>query len=229
MKDFSALEYDAASFEAPRSRRMVRKSVYTLFGKRLLDLAIVLCAIIPVSLMVGVAYVLVRMNGGPGFYTQLRVGKDGKLFNCYKLRTMHVDAEERLKTLCTENPEIAAEWHKNQKLKNDPRIIRFGKFMRETSIDELPQVYNVLFGDMSIIGPRPFTPDQNEFYREAGGSAYYQLKPGLTGLWQIKARGSSEFVTRVVYDNAYARTLSLKNDILIVRKTFAVVLARTGE
>lgn len=229
MKDFSAIEFNAASFEAPRSRRMVRKSLYTLFGKRFLDLLIVTAAIIPVSLIVGVAYLIVRLNGGPGFYSQLRVGKDGKLFKCYKLRTMHVDAEERLKTLCAENPEIAAEWHKNQKLKNDPRIIRFGKFMRETSIDELPQVYNVLFGDMSIIGPRPFTPDQNEFYREAGGSAYYQLKPGLTGLWQIKARGSSEFVTRVVYDNAYARTLSLKNDILIVLKTFAVVLARTGE
>lgn len=229
MKHFSTTDYFGIDLVTSDNRDRAENKPYAVIGKRILDLAIVLCAIIPVSLVVGIAYFFVRMNGGPGFYSQLRVGKDGKLFKCYKLRTMHVDAEERLKSLCAENPEIAAEWHKNQKLKNDPRIIRFGKFMRETSIDELPQVYNVLYGDMSIIGPRPFTPDQNAFYREAGGSAYYQLKPGLTGLWQIKARGSSEFVNRVVYDNAYARTLSLKNDILIVLKTFAVVLARTGE
>lgn len=229
MKDFSVLDYDTATFEAPRNRRLVRKSFYGTFGKRILDLVIVLSAILPVSIIVGIAYLMVRRNGGPRFYSQERVGKDGKLFKCYKLRTMHVDADERLKNLCAENPAIATEWHKNQKLRNDPRIIRCGKFLRETSIDELPQIYNVLLGNMSIIGPRPFTPDQDHLYREAGGKAYYQLKPGLTGLWQIKARGSSEFVTRVVYDNAYARTLSFKNDILIVLKTFSVVLARTGE
>lgn len=210
-------------------RRQDKKNgVYNKRFKRSLDVLFCLLLLPVVTPIILAAWCLVKRDGGPGFFTQDRIGRDGVSFQCFKLRTMHVDAEQRLKHLCATDDKVAYEWHTFQKLTNDPRISKLGRFLRETSIDELPQIFNVLLGDMSIVGPRPFMSSQNQLYREAGGSHYYNLRPGVTGLWQVEGRGASKFVDRVRYDNEYASKLSFLTDILLILKTVKVVLCKTG-
>lgn len=201
---------------------------YRDIGKRTMDLilsGLLLIAILP---LLAVLIPLARRDGGPGFYTQPRVGRDGKEFQCYKLRTMVVDAEALLKRMCDEDPELAREWHENQKLADDPRITKAGRFLRATSLDELPQIFNVIKGDMSLVGPRPFMPDQNDLYWQAGGRAYYDVRPGITGPWQVEGRGQTSFVSRVGFDERYLHRLSLRGDLGYLVKTIGVVLQRTG-
>lgn len=224
---FNSLDPILRVFKAPRTPNNSFK-FYSTFGKKIFDILIISAALLPIVIIIAAAWIWARKDGGSGFYWQWRVGKNGKPFRCFKLRTMKMNADELLKRMCAEDASIAAEWEKNQKLRNDPRIIRGGRFLRETSIDELPQIFNVILGDMSLIGPRPFTVEQDRLYREAGGTAYYDLKPGLTGLWQINARGTSEFVARVIYDNTYARSLCFPNDLRIMLKTVGVLWRRTG-
>ena len=142
-----------------------------------------------------------------------------------KIRTMVANADAHLETYLAENPEARREWDEKQKLENDPRITRFGNILRKSSLDEMPQLWNVLKGEMSIVGPRPMMVDQQELYP---GTDYYMLRPGVTGPWQISDRSQGSFAGRARFDAAYNKTLSLKNDLHILAGTAGVVLRCTG-
>ncbi len=204
--------------------------LYRAIVKRLLDVAIVVL-ILPIILpVILVAWAVMYIGGGKGFYSQPRIGKGGKLFKCWKIRTMETDADKCLATFIKTDPGLAREWHQNQKLQDDPRITIFGAFLRKTSIDELPQMWNVLIGDMSLIGPRPFTPDQKTLYDGGQFSrAYYILRPGVSGLWQVESRNFGEFTDRVIYDETYAENLSFYYDLRIAIRTVWVILRATGK
>lgn len=202
---------------------------YGGFPKRLLDLSITLLAAPFVVPLVAVFWALIKLDGGPGFYIQPRVGRYGRRFPFIKLRTMVVDSDAALKALCDSDGDAAAEWASMQKLANDPRVTPIGRFLRGTSLDELPQLWNVFRGDMSIVGPRPFMVDQESDYREAGGVAYYDLRPGITGLWQVSARNEVTFRDRVKFDTAYRDGLSFASDVKIMVQTVPAVLNATGK
>ncbi len=168
---------------------------------------------------------VLKLEGGQAFYRQPRVGRRGRIFTCYKLRSMRPDAEAVLQRHLDDNPEAAAEWKRFQKLKDDPRITPIGVFIRNRSIDEMPQLFNVLMGDMSLVGPRPILPDQREFY-EGDIGAYEAVLPGITGPWQVSGRNSLTFRQRVTLEVWYARNWSLWLDIIILLKTIPVLLKR---
>lgn len=199
--------------------------LYSRILKRPLDIALVLLAlpiILPVAIFVLIA---VAIDGGSPFYTQTRLGKSGRHFRMWKFRSMVRNADQQLETYLASNPTAREEWNSTQKLKRDPRITSIGRFIRKSSLDELPQLWNVLRGDMSIVGPRPMMVDQAVQYP---GADYYHMRPGVTGLWQITDRNDSTFAERATFDAQYARSLSLRNDVMILRKTFGVVLRCTG-
>ena len=213
-----------ASFGGPTGPVNLQ-GAYPAYLKRFFDIAVVLLfAPLVLPLVILMAFV-VAMDGGPAFYSQARVGRNGKTFRCWKLRTMVIDAEARLAAYLDANPAARAEWDETQKLKDDPRITRIGHILRKTSMDELPQLWNVLTGEMSLVGPRPMMPDQAPLYP---GQAYYQLRPGITGFWQISDRNNSAFATRAVHDTAYAGRMSLATDIGVLFSTVGVVVRATG-
>jgi exopolysaccharide production protein ExoY len=194
-------------------------------AKRGLDVLLTL-AVAPLALvLIGVLAQLIRRDGGPAFFCQPRVGKDGRVFKLWKLRTMMPNAEQRLAAYLDENPVARNEWDTTQKLRHDPRITWLGAYLRKYSLDELPQLLNVLQGDMSLVGPRPMLPEQQKHYPE---SAYFRMRPGLTGLWQISERNSCSFAERAMHDTRYARTMSFTMDLRILLMTPAVVLRGTG-
>ncbi|WP_339947195.1 sugar transferase [uncultured Albimonas sp.] len=202
-----------------------REGFYVRHGKRALDLFLCLLAMPVAGPLILLFSLLARIDGGPGFYGQARVGRGGRLFKCWKIRTMVVGADERLEAYLAENADARREWDVSQKLRQDPRITAFGGFLRTTSLDELPQLWNIFVGDMSFVGPRPFTPVQTDIYN---GMSYYALRPGLTGSWQVGARNDSSFATRAIHDSTYARRVSLWLDLGILVRTARVVLERTG-
>lgn len=203
--------------------------LYRDLGKRVFDILICLIVLPLAAPIILVAWFCVRLDGGPGYYSQPRVGHDGRIFQFWKLRSMVVNADSVLADYLAENPVKAKEWSENQKLRDDPRVTYVGKFIRRTSLDELPQLWNILRGQMSFVGPRPFMISQKQAYDLAGGHSYYRLRPGLTGLWQIQARGKSNFTARIGYDEEYERTLSFSQDLLILIKTIGVFLQGTGQ
>jgi len=216
---------DPSHFTKTRSLRRQPFRVYGHVGKRILDIALVIVAA-PVALVIVALFSpLIMRDGGSPFFTQERVGRRGQIFRIVKLRSMVKDAEARLETYLDSDPDRRREWEENQKLRGDPRITRVGQLMRKSSIDEVPQLWNVLKGDMSIVGPRPMMPEQRELYP---GTAYYALRPGVTGLWQISARNLTSFADRAEFDSRYFRTLSLKTDLWIMMCTVKVVLRGTG-
>ena len=168
---------------------------------------------------------LIRRDGGSVFYCQQRIGRGGKVFRLWKLRSMVVDADRKLEAYLRPNPAARAEWDEHQKLKDDPRITAAGRLIRKASLDELPQLWNVLTGDMSLVGPRPMMPQQAELYP---GRDYYLLRPGLTGFWQISDRNETSFAARAAYDTQYCQRLSLLTDLLVLFATVWVVLRGTG-
>jgi exopolysaccharide production protein ExoY len=176
-----------------------------------------------------VAIALLIRNGGPGgvFYGHPRVGRDGRSFRCLKFRTMHQDADQRLADLLNSDPASAAEWSRTRKLDRDPRVSGIGSLLRKTSLDELPQLINVLRGEMSLVGPRPITRDELSRY---GTSArhYLSVTPGVTGLWQVSGRNNLSYAERVRLDAAYARHWSLGGDLRILLRTPMAVLLRQG-
>ena len=193
--------------------------------KRWIDLALILMAapfVLPLVLLLAL---FVRSDGGPAFYTQDRVGRGGKIFRLYKLRSMVTDADARLAAHLAADPAMRAEWAESQKLKNDPRITAVGRFLRKTSLDELPQLWNVFKGDMSLVGPRPMMPQQRPLYP---GRAYYRMRPGLTGPWQVSDRNAGSFAGRAEYDTEYHHSMSFLRDFTILLMTFWVVLRGTG-
>ena len=142
---------------------------------------------------------------------------------------MVIDADLVLNQVMESDPRAAEEWQKFQKLQNDPRVTPLGKFLRKSSLDELPQIWNILRGEMSFVGPRPFMPEQQEIYDVTPtSSAYYMMRPGVTGVWQVSCRNEAAFDVRAFYDNEYANTASLVCDLRIVAKTALVVLRGTG-
>lgn len=193
--------------------------------KRVLDITTILAAAPVVVPMVAALAILVARNGGRPFYSQVRVGKGGKPFRMWKLRSMVNDADARMEAYLAENPEARAEWDSNQKLRNDPRVTRFGQFLRRSSLDELPQLWNVLTGDMSLVGPRPMMLNQQSLYP---GDAYYKLRPGITGFWQTAGRHKTTFAARAEFDAAYEADLSLMTDVRIMARTVGVVLKGSG-
>lgn len=199
--------------------------VYRSAVKRALDIFLVIIAVPIVLLVVGLLAVCIAFDGANPFYCQTRVGHGGRLYRMWKLRSMIVNADAQLETYLASDPTARAEWDSTQKLKVDPRITRFGRILRKSSLDELPQLWNVLKGDMSLVGPRPMMPCQRDLYP---GSAYYRLRPGITGPWQVSRRNESTFADRARFDTDYDRTLSLGTDIGLLISTVRVVVRATG-
>lgn len=205
----------------------IKKRVYGRAGKRTLDLVLVLVALPIIVPLMAVLAACVMMDGGKPFFGHSRIGRNGKSFRCWKLRSMVPNSEEHLKDFLAENPEAREEWEANFKLTHDPRITRFGNFLRKSSLDEFPQLWNVLKGDMSLVGPRPVTRDELVMYG-ASLPFYESLRPGLTGLWQVSGRNNIAYSDRVDLDVEYAKTYGVMLDIRIILGTFKAVLARTG-
>jgi lipopolysaccharide/colanic/teichoic acid biosynthesis glycosyltransferase len=157
-----------------------------------------------------------------------RVGRGGRMFRCWKIRTMVPDAESRLAAYLNLNPAAAAEWDAERKLNDDPRITRIGDIMRRTSLDELPQIWNVLIGEMSFVGPRPVTADELGKYG-ISRSAYCAMRPGITGLWQVSGRNEVSYAERVALDVDYLRRMSLALDLSIIARTAGVIVRPTGK
>lgn len=199
--------------------------LYRDFGKRALDVTVVIVLAPLVAPLVALLFLLIALDGGTPLFRQKRLGRDGRVFTIMKLRTMVPDAERALHDLIRQDPDAAAEWKERQKLREDPRVTRFGAFLRRTSLDELPQLWNVLRGDMSLVGPRPMMPSQRSLYP---GRAYYSLRPGITGLWQVSERNDNSFASRACYDDLYAANLSLKLDVATLARTLMVVMRGTG-
>ena len=174
------------------------------------------------------AFLIKRESSGPVFFTHIRIGKDGKKIPTLKFRSMYSDAKERLEALLESDPEIRKEWETNFKLKNDPRVTRTGAFLRKTSLDELPQIFNVLRGEMNFVGPRPVIREEIERYYKEDAEYYYMVKPGITGLWQVSGRSDTDYDFRVATDKWYVSNWSLWLDIVILFKTIKVVLKREG-
>ncbi len=207
-----------------------RPGLYEAAGKRAIDVISVLLSapiVLPVVLVIAL---IVRLEGGSGFYSHDRIGRAGRRFRCWKIRTMVPDAQARLDEHLARHPDAAREWSRHQKLSDDPRISRFGRFLRRASLDELPQLWNVLMGDMSLIGPRPFTPNQQQLYDAARRTdGYYRCRPGLSGLWQVESRNDGTFAERVALDDRYCARISLMGDLRIALRTVLVVMRCTGK
>jgi exopolysaccharide production protein ExoY len=170
-----------------------------------------------------VAALIRLILGGPVFYAQRRVGFGGQMFVCYKFRTMVENAEEVLEEYLRTNPAAAAEWNETRKLRNDPRVTCLGNVLRKSSIDELPQLFNILRGEMSLVGPRPVQADELSRYGQRA-RAYLQARPGLTGMWQANGRSSVDYDGRVARDCYYARYWSVGLDLLLLVKTIPALL-----
>lgn len=200
--------------------------LYRNFGKRVFDiLLVVLSAPIVLTFIVLFALFLACQGVKP-FYLQPRIGRNGKVFNLIKLRTMVRDADSVLERHLSDNPDARDEWERNQKLRLDPRIIKGGVLLRKSSMDELPQFWNVLVGDMSLVGPRPMMVCQQKLY--PSDTHYYSMRPGLSGTWQVSKRNNSSFVDRALHDNAYWKDMSFSTDLSILARTVSVVLRGTG-
>lgn len=171
-----------------------------------------------------IALITKLTSKGPVFYAHPRLGRHGRIFKCLKFRTMAPDAAERLAALLVSDPQAAKEWRESQKLRRDPRVTAFGRFLRKSSLDELPQFWNVLVGDMSLVGPRPIT--RAELERYGAQRRYYLLvRPGITGLWQVSGRSNTNYDRRIAFDRKYVENWSLTEDIAIVLKTVPAVLS----
>ena len=183
-------------------------------------------ALLPLTLIIYIANLACK-DKGPIFYTQERYGKNGKIFKLYKYRSMVVGADEKLKEYLEENEEARKEYKKYKKLKDDPRITKVGKFIRKTSFDEFPQFINVLKGDMSLVGPRPYLPRERE---DINGFFNYitSVKPGITGLWQVNGRSDTTFTERLTLDMSYYYKHNLKMDLKILGKTVKDVVKKEG-
>ncbi|MBI6630207.1 sugar transferase [Pontibaca salina] len=209
-----------------RQKIVLRRRIYRYIGKPVLDLLFLLAALpvtLPIILLCALA---LWIEGGQPFYRQARLGKDGRIFWIVKLRSMVRDADQLLGHYLENDPVLAEEWRTTQKLRHDPRVTRLGAVLRASSLDELPQLWNVLKGEMSIVGPRPMLPEQLVLYGDP--EPYFALRPGLTGLWQVSARNEGEFADRARLDATYYADLSCRGDMALLLRTVGVVLRRTG-
>ena len=213
---------DAKAIDYARARRS--------FSKRVIDIVLSLALLILVSPFMLVVAAMIRFrDGGQVIFAQERPGVGGKLFKCYKFRTMVEDAEQKLQALLASDPVVAEEWRVYKKLRKDPRVTRLGAFLRRTSLDELPQLFNILRGEMSIIGPRPITKGEIPDYgTTADFEIYGSVRPGVLGLWQVSGRSNTNYSRRIALDAEYARDWSLWMDLKIVLQAIPVVLFGKG-
>jgi Undecaprenyl-phosphate galactose phosphotransferase WbaP len=211
----------SASVETPVSPR--RSIPY----KRLMDIAGATVLLILLTPLMALIALLVRQSGPGIIFAHTRVGRDGRLFPCYKFRTMLPNAQAVLDHMLATQPHLRAEWQRDFKLKDDPRITRIGHFLRKYSLDELPQFWNVLRGDMSLVGPRPVIPTELDRYG-AEAASYLAVRPGVTGLWQVSGRNDIEYAERVELDAAYVTQQCLLLDLTILFRTVTVVFQRRG-
>jgi exopolysaccharide biosynthesis polyprenyl glycosylphosphotransferase len=197
--------------------------------KRIFDTVIVVIGLILLFPFLLLIAILIKVESpGSVFYTQKRIGFKGKQFNMIKFRTMYENAENDLQELIELNPSLKYEWNEYQKLSNDPRITRLGRILRRLSLDELPQIINIIRGEMSLIGPRPFLPSQLEVYGKQHYKNYIRVRPGITGMWQVSGRNRTSFATRAQWDEFYIRNWSMWLDLKIMIKTIGVVIQRSG-
>lgn len=227
-QDYSQAGYSKAPSDRTASSRgpaRRRPALYMDGLKRWLDIALILITlpiVLPVTLLL---MGFVALDGHSPIYVQRRIGRGGRVFRMVKIRTMVPGADALLQHHLDADPEARREWNESQKLRSDPRITRIGGVLRKCSLDELPQLWNVLKGDMSLVGPRPMMVEQKALYP---GTAYFELRPGLTGLWQISERNESSFAARAGFDARYLAALSLRLDLAILFRTVTVVLRGTG-
>ena len=207
-----------------------KQNIAFRFIKRTIDILagiVGIILLIPITLVVAIMRIIKKENDGPIFYEQLRIGKNGKQFRMYKFRSMCLNADETLKKYLEENEDAKKEYKKYKKLKYDPRITKVGKVLRATSLDEFPQFINVLKGDMSLVGPRPYLPrekkDMGKYY-----DVIIKIKPGVTGPWQIRGRSNISFEDRLKIDAEYIQKMSITNDVKMVLKTLTKVVKKDG-
>lgn len=226
--DGSTTHADAGSEQSSAFEWAIRNRSIDNILIRCLDLTISLLALLFFAPFMALVALAIRLTDpGPLVFKQQRIGKGGELFPCYKFRTMRIDAEEILAAMLASDPAIRAEWARDHKLRNDPRVSTIGNLLRRTSIDELPQLFNVLRGHMSIVGPRPITD------RECGRygryfNHYIAVRPGITGVWQVSGRSSTTYRRRVACDIVYARTRSMATNVRIIAVTIPMVLLARG-
>jgi undecaprenyl-phosphate galactose phosphotransferase len=202
--------------------RPLSRLIKALFDQ--LVAAALLVILAPLFLVLGW---IIRADGGPALFGHLRIGANGQRFRCLKFRTMVPDADAVLQRILATDPRARAEWHRTHKLRDDPRVTRIGLFLRQTSLDELPQLLNVLRGEMSLVGPRPIV--DAEICRYGHDIVYYyEAKPGITGLWQVSGRSNTSYDDRVKLDVWYVRNWTLWHDIAILLKTIPAVLFKRG-
>lgn len=197
-------------------------------GKRGFDIVCALSAIILLAPLLCLLALLVKSSdGGSVFYAHKRIGRHGLLFGCLKFRTMAENGDELLKQHLADCPESRLEWQKTRKLKDDPRVTRVGRVLRKLSLDELPQLFNILLGDMSVVGPRPVVQSELDLYGNAAAH-YLQSRPGLTGLWQVSGRNDVSYQQRIEFDRHYVENWSFYTDIKIIAMTIPVVCTSRG-
>lgn len=203
-------------------------SIYAKVGKRLFDISASVTLLLFLMPLFLCLMAIVQLDGGRPFFSHARVGRGGRIFRCHKFRSMVMDARERLAHLLSTDPCAAAEWARDHKLVNDPRVTAVGNILRRSSLDELPQLWNVLMGEMSLVGPRPITEEE---LRRYGDSAEYYLavKPGITGLWQVSGRNDIDYEERVRLDVRYSKTISFAGDVMILLRTVLSVVRMTGK
>lgn len=193
-------------------------------SKRLMDVAVALIALVLASPIMLVVALLIRATAGmPAIFSHTRVGFNGRPFTCYKFRSMAANSEQALNDYLSKNPEAAKEWEEHKKLKHDPRITPLGHVLRKSSLDELPQLFNVLRGEMSCVGPRPIVADELQRYG-AAASDYLRTRPGVTGLWQVTGRNAIDYPSRVSIDSRYVQNWSIWADIVILGRTVFAVM-----
>lgn len=195
--------------------------------KRVFDTVAAACLLVMLSPLLLLLALAIRRDGGPAVFAHPRIGKQGRVFNCYKFRTMVVDAEQQLEQLLQRRPELRHQWQRERKLRHDPRVSPIGRLLRRTSLDELPQLINVVRGEMSLVGPRPVVRAELQRYGDEVGY-YLMVRPGMTGLWQVSGRNDVDYDTRVYLDTWYVKNWSLWHDLVILIKTVRVVLSRSG-
>jgi len=213
------------TFDAPAPARVQRPYRAT---KRTLDMLAAGIALVVLLPVFAALWVAVRLDGGPAFFGHRRIGLNKKPFFCLKFRTMRPDAEAALQSLLAVDPEAARQWSETRKLTHDPRVTLVGRVLRSTSLDEIPQLINVLRGDMSLVGPRPVVQEELDRYYGPYAATYASVRPGITGLWQVSGRSSTSYAARVELDARYVEKLSFASDTRILLRTIPEVLKRTG-
>ena len=200
-----------------------------IFIKKIFDIigSLILIVVLAVPMLI-IALIIRRGSRGPAIFSQERIGKDDRPFKCYKFRTMHTDAEERFKLFLGNSPDAQNEWKNHRKLKDDPRVTKIGGFLRRTSLDELPQIFNVIKGDMSLVGPRPVTKKEIDAYYKDHAKLCFGVTPGITGLWQVSGRSNTSYDYRITLDSWYVRNWNLWLDIVILLKTIRSVIKQEG-